>query len=162
MRIKVNMINFFFLAIFFSFFKLTSAEVFGASNVTQINSTRASADSPQSVEALAGNVTEITIFGSSITRTWQGYFGNVTGNLILADSSNNMMYNWSIISPRGQIYSSMNGTGIKWNNLQCFNFTSKGDYSDDKTNAGGTSQNGMNLTQLQNIFNIDSTGFDGH
>ncbi len=138
-----------------------SAEVFGADTITLEGSSRASDGTPVNNSALAGNVTGLLIDGSTITRSWQGYFGNVTGTIILADSSNNMMYNWSIASPRGQIYSSVNDSGIQWSYLQCFNFTSSGEYSDDTANAGGTSLYGMNLTQLHSLYNIDSSGFDG-
>jgi hypothetical protein len=71
------------------------------------------------------------------------------------------MYNWSVISPKGQVYSSTNGTGIEWPYLQCFNYTADGTLADDTAQAGATSLYGLNLTQLQGIFNINSSEFSG-
>ena len=125
-----------------------------------INSTRAPIDPAQSVQAQAGNVTEIDIFGYSPTQTWQGYFGNITGTIQLADAGDNVMYNWSLASPQGEIYTSLNDS-IDWTNIQCFNFTADGTKNDDTANAGNTSLHGTNLTQLEESFNIDFDDVDG-
>jgi hypothetical protein len=105
-------------------------------------------------------VTELNIFGYSSTQSWQGYFGNVTGVIQLANGADKVMYNWSAASPRGEIYASTNGSGIIWQNIQCLNFTAKGSYAGD-TAGGGTSQNGTNLTQLETMFGITSDAVDG-
>ena len=110
--------------------------------------------------AYAGNVTEIDIYSTAVTQSWQGYFGNVTGVLTLSDSARHVMYNWSVVSPRGQLYSSTNGTGIVWNYLQCFNYTAAGNFSDDTAQRGNTSLYGLNITQLQSRFTINSSGFN--
>jgi len=147
-----------FMAI--SLIGLASAAPNGA-NYTQETTSRASASPPQSHSAIAGNVTELTVTGTSITQSWQGYYGNVTGTIWLADSSSNVFYNWSISSPQGEIYSSTNGTSIDWTYTQCFNFTANGSYADDTGNAGGTSQFGTNLSTLEGNFNINDSDVDG-
>lgn len=101
------------------------AEPNGASTVTPGTSTRASADSAQSHNAIAGNVTELTIYGDSITQSWQGYFGNVSGTIRLADSSGDAMYNWSLASPQGEIFASTQAA-VSWTGVQCFNWTANG------------------------------------
>ncbi len=132
----------------------------GVTNINQINSTSAVSDTPASHNALAGNVTEITIFGITTTQTWQGYYGNVTGVIQLADSADNVMYNWSQLNPNGEIYASRNGT-VAWSYIQCFNYTANGTYCNDDTNrAGATSFCGMNLTQLHTNYNISSDDVD--
>src|SRR3989344_2131805 len=60
-------------------------------NVNVLNSSTATADAAGSVPAQAGNVSELNIFGYSTTQTWQGYFGNVTGAIKLADSSGSVI-----------------------------------------------------------------------
>ena len=72
--------------------------------------------------ALAGNVTEITLSGFTNTQSWQGYFGNVTGTIQLADSSDNVLYNWSLASPEGEVYAS-NESSINWTGIACFNMS---------------------------------------
>ena len=132
---------------------------FGA-NLTVESSTRATPDSPQSVEAIAGNVTELNIEGFSTTQSWQGYFGNVSGTIMLADSSDSVMYNWSLASPQGEIYASTNDS-VSWSDIQCLNFTSDGTYASESGNGGTTSQHGTNLTQLETLFGIEFDDVDG-
>jgi hypothetical protein len=136
-----------------------AVEPFGAS-VSPLTSERAPEDSAQGINAIAGNVTELNIFGFSVTQTWQGYFGNVTGVITLNDNSDNVMYNWSLTSPQGEIYASTNNS-ISWSNIQCLNFTATGTYASDTGNSGATSQFGTNLTILEGMFNIAPNDVDG-
>ena len=117
-----------------------AVQPFGA-NYTEINSTRAPMDTAESIQALAGNVTEININGFSTTQSWQGYFGNVTGTIQLADASDNQMYNWSLASPEGEIYASTSSS-ISWENIACFDL------------AG-------NHSALETLFGIASDDVDG-
>jgi hypothetical protein len=122
-------------------------------------STSAQADNPGNNSAIAGNVTELTITGFSNTNAWQGYYGNVSGTIQLADSGRHMMYNWSQANPSGEVYASVNGS-ITWDYIQCFNFTANGSYNDDSANAGATSLFGMNISQLQAAYNIATDDSD--
>lgn len=109
--------------------------------VTPGTSSAASADAAGSdTNALAGNVTEITLSGFSNTQAWQGYFGNVTGTIQLADSSDNVLYNWSLASPEGEVYASTSNT-ITWGSMVC---------------ADQTVQSGLETT-----FNIATDDVDG-
>ena len=147
------------ILILFQISLVLAVQPFGATP-TFINSTRAPIDPAAIVQAQAGNVTEINIFGYSPTQTWQGYFGNITGTIQLADAGDNVMYNWSLASPQGEIYASTNSS-INWANIQCFNYTADGSYDSDISNAGNTSMYGTNLTQLEAAFNIDWDDVDG-
>lgn len=138
-----------------------AVQPFGADSVTEENSTRAPMDPADSHDAIAGNVTEITVTAYSITQSWQGYFGNVSGTIMLADSSDNVMYNWSLAEPEGEIYATNASATLDWTNIQCFNFTAAGTFADDSANRGGTSQFGMNLTQLEAAYNITWDDVDG-
>jgi len=136
-----------------------AVEPYGA-NYTEVNSTTAPADQPQGHNAIAGNVTELDITGYTTTQSWQGYFGNVSGTIQLADAQDNVMYNWSLASPEGEVYASTSDS-ISWSSVMCFNFTADGTYGDDSANVGETSLHGMNLTQLESAFNIKSDDVDG-
>ena len=152
---------FLFIAIGIFWFSIASAvEPFGAS-VVNGSTSRASPNSPESVPAQAGNVTELTISGYSVTQTWQGYFGNVTGTIQLANANDQSIYNWSLASPQGEVYASTNST-ITWGSIQCFNFTANGTQGGiGGETAGATSVGGLNLTQLESRFNIASFDADG-
>ena len=92
----------------------------GAENVTveRSETSNASLYEPDSVEAIAGNLTELSITGVSQTKSWQGFFGNVTGTIILEDASGNRFYDWSAAEPQGQVYASVNET-ITWTDVGC-------------------------------------------
>jgi hypothetical protein len=111
--------------------------------------------------AIAGNITEITIFsGSGGSQSWQGYYGNVSGGLNIGDGSDNIMYNWSATTPTGEVYASTNSS-ITWANLQCFNFSASGTYTDESGNGGGTNQNGTNASILETEYGFSPTDIDG-
>jgi hypothetical protein len=102
----------------------------------------------------------MNVFGYSTTQSWQGYFGNVSGAVELSNSGGKVMYNWSLLNPGGEIYSSRNDT-IAWGYVQCFNFTANGTYEDDTSQAGATSRFGMNLSQLETEYNVSGNDADG-
>jgi hypothetical protein len=131
-------------------------------NVTNISSSRQNATPPGNLSAFAGNITEISMpGGEGTTQAWAGYYGNVSGTIQLADGSNNVLYNWSLASPEGEVFASTNNS-IVWNHIQCFNFTSSGNYiSDEAGNGGATNLYGTNLTQLENQYGVRSTDIDG-
>ncbi len=130
-------------------------------NATEINSTSQNPTPPGSLESIAGNVTEITTpEGWGKTQAWQGYFGNVSGTIQLADNADNVMYNWSLASPEGQVFASTNNS-IGWVNIQCFNFTATGTYQGESGTGGSTNLYGTNLTQLESRYNVKSNDVDG-
>jgi len=116
-----------------------AVQPFGA-NYTLINSTRATPDEAASIPALAGNVTELNINGFTTTQSWQGYFGNVSGTIQLADAGDNQMYNWTLASPQGEIYATTD-TSVDWENIMCF---SMGNHS-----------------ALETLFGIEDDDVDG-
>ncbi len=137
---------------------VTAVQPVGAT-VTENGNQTAPLDAAGSQAAIAGNVSDINLYGYSSTQSWQGYYGNVSGTIQLADGSDHVLYNWSQTNPTGEVYSSTNST-ISWLNVQCFNFTATGADNPSGETAGGTNQKGMNLTQLQNIFGINQTAID--
>ena len=121
----------------------------------------APSDPPGSdANAYAGNVTYLGITGFSTTRSWQGYFGNVSGTIELTDNQNNTMYNWSLVEPSGEVYASTNSS-FTWTNIQCFNFTANATFDSEAGNGGTTNLRGRNLTGLETLFNISTDDIDG-
>jgi len=149
----------FLLAVAFHISLVIAVEPFGAT-VNPLTSERAPQDSAQGIDAIAGDVTPMNIFGYTITQSWQGYYGNVTGVVMLADNNDNVMYNWSLTSPDGEIYASTNDS-INWNYVQCLNFTATGTYASDLAQAGATSLFGTNMTIMEDMFGIEYDDVDG-
>jgi hypothetical protein len=130
-------------------------------NVTEISSTSQNATAPGSLDAYAGNITNIMIpQGFGTTQAWAGYFGNVSGAIMLADSGDNVMYNWSLSSPEGEVFASTNNS-IVWNHIQCFNLTASGTYQSESGTGGTTNLYGTNLTQLETQYGIEYDDLDG-
>lgn len=84
-------------------------------------SSRGVIDPAKTVSAQAGNVTELNINATSITKAWQGYYGNISGTLTLDNANNWTMYDWRMITPSGKIYSTRNNTAINWGSVICAN-----------------------------------------
>ena len=138
-----------------------AVEPFGASLSPTTPSVRAQEDAAgNDPNAIAGNITNMDVSAFSVTQSWQGYFGNVTGVITLNDAFDNVMYNWSASSPEGEIYASTNQT-VEWNYIQCFNLTAAGTYASDVNNNGSTSQFGTNMTILEDEFGIIFDDYDG-
>lgn len=145
------------LCLILSFSLVKSISPSGADTTVGTSET-APADAPETVQAQAGNVTQINIYGYSTTQTWQGYFGNVSGTLELADASNNTFYNWSLAQPEGEVYASINSS-VNWPSIQCFNFTASG--AGGAENPGETNLGGKNVTTLETEFGIAQDDVDG-
>jgi len=123
---------------------LVSAEPNGVNHTTE-SDTSAAADPAEAANATAGNVTELTITGYSNTQAWQGFYGNVSGVIQLADSSRNILYNWSLASPQGEIYAT-NATSVSWGSIACINWTDNGTYFENMFGIGANDVDGINET----------------
>lgn len=75
---------------------------------------------PDSTTAEAGNITYLSINSIGPTRFWQGYYGNITAEIVLEDANGYRLYNWSALEPNGEIYASRFST-IDWSNVTCMN-----------------------------------------
>lgn len=114
---------FFILVVLFVQATSIKAEPYGANNVTPINSTRyISTTTPKIAYAEAGNVTQLEINATSITRSWQGFYGNISGELTLADTQGNVFYNWNLTGASGEVYASRTNT-VSWSTINCSNDT---------------------------------------
>lgn len=74
------------------------------------------------IDAQAGNITGLNITALAITKNWQGYYGNVSGTILLADAQNNTLYEWNHYPPVGEIYATRKNT-IEWTSINCSNAT---------------------------------------
>ena len=93
----------------------------GPSSVNNIGSSRYSSSAAANISALAGNVSEVNFVANTITNTWQGYFGNITGTIVLGNANNQSMYNWNYTSPSGQVYATRTSSVPAWASVACAN-----------------------------------------
>lgn len=74
-----------------------------------------------SLEAQAGNVTELNIQGTQVTTHWAGFYGNITGNITLEDATGNVFYDWAGLGvASGEVYASNTST-VQWTTIACAN-----------------------------------------
>ncbi len=90
-----------------------------------------------STAALAGNVTELNISGETITRHWAGFYGEISGKIVLEDANGNVFYDWTVANPQGEIYAARTNT-VSWANIRCANATER---SGEDTFANATPAN---------------------
>ncbi len=98
---------------------LVAAEPSGAT-LTTGTSSRASLPGAGTLAVQAGNVTELNITGKSITSSWAGFYGEVSGTIVLEDANGNKFYDWTAASPQGEVYAARVNT-ITWSNVRCAN-----------------------------------------
>lgn len=87
-------------------------------DVVQTENSNISLYPAPSINAEAGNVTELSIIGTTQTKAWQGFYGNVSGTIILEDAQGNRLYDWAAAEPQGEVYASVNQT-IDWLSVDC-------------------------------------------
>ncbi|MFH1174214.1 MAG: hypothetical protein V1725_03720 [archaeon] len=107
---------------------------FNVSNYPQLNTT-----------AEAGNITWLTIDAETQTMSWQGYWGNITGTIVLEDAAGYTFYNWTSLEPKGEVYATVNDT-VNWTNIHCFNYSSDSE---------------INVTSEEGRYNIMDSAADG-
>jgi hypothetical protein len=81
----------------------------GVSSVVVRDSERRTANSTN-VSAQGGNITRLNVTVSVQTSAWQGFAGNISGNLVLDDASGDRFFAWTLFNVSGEIYMSRNNT----------------------------------------------------
>jgi len=102
-----------FLVISMSFVTTTFAAPSGAS-VTPGSQETAPSQDAGTVQTEGGNVTPVDVSAYQVTGKWAGFYGNVSGDIRLADSSGNIFYKWTISDPTGGVVYACNGTVDNW------------------------------------------------
>ena len=94
-------------------------------NLTQVSTERRTPLPASTLESVAGNVTQLTITGTTVTQAWAGYYGQISGVLTLDNADNKTLYNWSLTHPEGEIYASTAAVDFRESNVFCYNYTEK-------------------------------------
>ena len=91
-----------------------TASAAGFQNATGVNGTSetdASVIGYSSNQSAGGYVTQIDIYTANTqTQKWQGYYGNVSGNIYLNSSSDQSMYAWTVDLNNTFVYATTNST----------------------------------------------------
>jgi len=116
--------------------------------LSQVSSTKRdlSTVAPKSIGAQGGNVTEVNINALTITRSWQGYYGNVTGQIALQNALNETFYNWSLTAVRGEVYATRVNS-VTWTSVGCANAANR---TLEETYLGQALTDGDSVTNTYN------------
>ncbi len=131
------------LLVFVVFVSTALAQPSGA-DIIRGESSRGTNPAVTSQEAQAGNVTGLVINQTSITRIWQGFYGNVSGQIVLENAAGNNFYDWTFTTVSGQVYASRNLVS-DWSNVNCTNST-QWELEETTLNIPLTSVEGINET----------------
>ena len=130
----------------------------GSESIGQITSSRRTDfnDTAQTVQAQAGNVTQLEINITLQTNHWQGYYGNISGTITLDDANNYSMYRWQGMGDvNGNIYAT-EASSVSWPNLLCANMSPSMQTYDCK----GQGEDCMNVTDMNNKYGMSPTDAD--
>jgi hypothetical protein len=119
--VKLKKLEIIFIVLIILASAIVISEPTGPMSIEVGQSQRGPITPAKQVDAQAGNVTELSINATSITRAWQGYFGNITGTITLDNANNWTLYDWRMALPSGKVFSTRNETAINWNTLSCAN-----------------------------------------
>ena len=136
-------------------------EPIGPDSINELGSSRHTPAQIPSRPAYAGNVTELAIYTQTTTLGWQGYYGNITGTIVLDDANNHTMYDWAIAHPEGEIYAVIQPVA-DWDQVVCASFYNIS-YIENNTYNFNTFPNGT-LKPSVDADSITSTftaNFDG-
>jgi hypothetical protein len=100
---------------------------------------------------MAGNITELLVNSTIVSRAWQGYYGDVSGNVVLKDANNKIFYDWNLSSVHGEIFASRSNS-IEWSDVKCANTTEL--YSEDSYLSMNSATDGESV--FKTFFNTTS------
>jgi len=84
----------------------TAAAPTGATLVTGQPQTKGTV-APASNVAQGGNITEMNVSADAQTNVWQGYYGEVSGSIVLDDASGDRLYRFgNVTNTTGEVYAS--------------------------------------------------------
>lgn len=71
-----------------------------------------------SITTPGGSFTTLVLNGTFQTQKWKAYVGNVSGVVVLQDSSEQRIYDWNLAVISGEVYVSRNET-VQWTGISC-------------------------------------------
>ena len=131
--------------------QIVPTEPEGPATLDVVNTSRRSPAGAATVQAQAGNVTQLSIIGNTVTQTWQAYYGNVSGTITLDNAQNNTIYDWDLASPEGEIYASEDTIDFTYGNVFCYDF--------NQSDIGNSDFN--TLAEYEALLGLETDDADG-
>lgn len=77
--------------------------------------------SAANVSISGGYIATLNITAKTQNTRWKAFVGNITGKLALDDATGSTIYDWSLTSIAGEIYTTRNTTTPTWTSIKCTN-----------------------------------------
>jgi hypothetical protein len=101
---------------------VTAAPDPSGATLTEGTESRGTNSGVSQVTAQAGNVTQLDIDQTRITDIWQGFYGSVSGQIVLENSAGSNFYDWTLAAITGEVYATRT-TVPDWTQINCSNST---------------------------------------
>jgi len=85
-------------------------------NITLGFSERGVSSGSETAGIESGNLTAVNVTNIAITTRWAGFYGEVSGEIFLGDSSGNRFYEWTVSNVTGAVVFATNSTVSDWSN----------------------------------------------
>ncbi len=135
-------------------FSALAAEPDGATIDFKSNSTKTTRQ-PSSRNDSKGTINTVVINAVQQDFKWKAYVGNVSGTLVLKDSSDYSIYEWtSIGNPTGEVYITRDNS-IEWDQIECANAThisAEQTYLNHTASAGDNIENTFSSNRHQSFW----------
>lgn len=135
------------LLIFLSINFIFAADPVGPDSFSISSNETKSVAPAQMVNVSGGRILSLNITSNTQNPRWKAFVGNVMGSFTLDDASGSTIYNWSVSSVTGRVYSTRTSGTVSWSGISCAT-----------TNDLETENAGMNHTSAED--NITATFSD--
>ena len=88
----------------------------GGATVTQSDNVTLAEAQGGTADAMGGNISQVNLAILQQTAKWQGYYGIVSGNIVLANAGGTSMFTWAITNRTGEVYATPNSSIPIWAN----------------------------------------------
>ena len=122
------------VALVAAFTGIVSATPEGATMDENVSASTKVASTVGTDNAQGGYITGLNATVEQSTAKWQGYCGNVTGSIVLEDSSGNEMFNWGWTAAKGGEVFATTASSITWATLYAVD-TAERDHATGGINA---------------------------
>ena len=103
------------VALVAAFTGIVSAVPDGANVTIDVNKSTMTTAATGTDAAEGGYITGINLTSEQSTAKWQGYFGNITGSIVLADSNDDKMYDWGeVTNVSGEVFATTRTSAPVW------------------------------------------------
>jgi len=112
-----------FMIILILFVNAKAADLQGPDSVEVVDNETKGVVSAKMINISGGRIATLNVNATIQNPRWKGFVGNVTGKFTLDDSSGSTLYDWSLTSITGRVYSTRNSTSVTWASINCSNIT---------------------------------------